>query len=57
MTESDLKYWKTVLNGVVPEHLVTPEVVAYVTSKIRCLILWLKRMLIMVMLSIKVVID
>lgn len=28
MTESDLKYWKTVLNGVVPEHLVTPEVVA-----------------------------
>lgn len=28
MTESDLKYWKTMLNGVVPEHLVTPEVVA-----------------------------
>ena len=28
MTESDLKYWKTVLNGIVPEHLVTPEVVA-----------------------------
>lgn len=28
MTESDLKYWKTVLNEVVPEHLVTPEVVA-----------------------------
>lgn len=28
MTENDLKYWKTVLNGVVPEHLVTPEVVA-----------------------------
>lgn len=28
MTESDLNYWKTVLNGVVPEHLVTPEVVA-----------------------------
>ena len=28
MTESDLKYWKTVLNRVVPEHLVTPEVVA-----------------------------
>lgn len=28
MTESDLKYWKAVLNGVVPEHLVTPEVVA-----------------------------
>lgn len=28
MTESDLKYWKTVLNGVVPEHLVTPEVVS-----------------------------
>lgn len=27
MTESDLKYWKAVLNGVVPEHLVTPEVV------------------------------
>lgn len=28
MTESDLKYWKTALNGVVPKHLVTPEVVA-----------------------------
>lgn len=28
MTESDLKYWKTMLNGVVPKHLVTPEVVA-----------------------------
>ena len=28
MTESDLKYWKTVLNGIVPDHLVTPEVVA-----------------------------
>ena len=28
MTESDVKYWKAVLNGVVPEHLVTPEVVA-----------------------------
>ena len=28
MTESDLKYWKAVLNRVVPEHLVTPEVVA-----------------------------
>lgn len=28
MTESDLKYWKTVLGPVVPEHLVTPEVVA-----------------------------
>lgn len=28
MTKSDLKYWKAVLNGVVPEHLVTPEVVA-----------------------------
>lgn len=28
MTESDLKYWKAVLNGVVPEYLVTPEVVA-----------------------------
>lgn len=28
MTESDLKYWKAVLNGVVPEHLITPEVVA-----------------------------
>lgn len=28
MIESDLKYWKTMLNGVVPEHLVTPEVVA-----------------------------
>nr|DAG96861.1 MAG TPA: Nucleotide modification associated domain 1 [Crassvirales sp.] len=28
MTESDLTYWKAALNGVVPKHLVTPEVVA-----------------------------
>lgn len=28
MTEIDLKYWKATLNGVVPEYLVTPEVVA-----------------------------
>ena len=28
MTESDLNYWKAVLNGVVPKYLVTPEVVA-----------------------------
>lgn len=28
MTESDLNYWKAILNGVVPKHLVTPEVVA-----------------------------
>lgn len=28
MTESDLNYWKAVLNGVVSKHLVTPEVVA-----------------------------
>lgn len=28
MTESDLKYWQAVLGTVVPEHLVTPEVVA-----------------------------
>ena len=28
MTENDLNYWKATLNGVVPEHLVTPEVVA-----------------------------
>ena len=28
MTENDLNYWKAALNGVVPEHLVTPEVVA-----------------------------
>lgn len=28
MTENDLKYWKAVLGTVVPEHLVTPEVVA-----------------------------
>lgn len=28
MTESDLKYWKAVLGLVVPEHLVTPEVIA-----------------------------
>lgn len=28
MTKSDLNFWKTVLNGIVPEHLVTPEVVA-----------------------------
>lgn len=28
MTESDLNYWKAALNGVVPNQLVTPEVVA-----------------------------
>lgn len=28
MTESDLKYWKATLNKVVPDYLVTPEVVA-----------------------------
>lgn len=28
MTESDLKYWKDAFNGIVPKHLVTPEVVA-----------------------------
>lgn len=28
MTENDLNYWKAALNGVVPKHLVTPEVVA-----------------------------
>lgn len=28
MIESDLNYWKATLNGVVPKHLVTPEVVA-----------------------------
>ena len=28
MTESDLNYWKAALNGVIPKHLVTPEVVA-----------------------------
>lgn len=28
MTESDLNYWKATLNGVVPKHLITPEVVA-----------------------------
>ena len=28
MTESDLNYWKVTLNGVVPKHLVTPEVIA-----------------------------
>lgn len=28
MTESDLNYWKAVLNGIVPKQLVTPEVVA-----------------------------
>lgn len=28
MTENDLKYWKTALNGVVPKELITPEVVA-----------------------------
>ena len=28
MTENDLNYWKAALNGVVPEYLVTPEVVA-----------------------------
>lgn len=28
MTKSDLNYWKSALNGVVPKKLVTPEVVA-----------------------------
>lgn len=28
MTENDLKYWKTALNGVVPKELITLEVVA-----------------------------
>ena len=28
MTESDLKYWKQSLSGVVPKELITPEVVA-----------------------------
>lgn len=28
MTKSDLNYWKSALNGVVPKELVTPEVVA-----------------------------
>ena len=28
MTESDLKYWKQALSGVVPKELITPEVVA-----------------------------
>lgn len=28
MTESDLNYWKATLNKVVPDYLVTPEVVA-----------------------------
>ena len=28
MTENDLNYWKAALNGVVPKHLVTPEVVS-----------------------------
>lgn len=28
MTENDLNYWKTALSGVVPKHLVTPEVVS-----------------------------
>lgn len=28
MTENDLNYWKAALNGVVPDYLVTPEVVA-----------------------------
>lgn len=28
MTENDLNYWKSALNGVVPKELVTPEVVA-----------------------------
>lgn len=27
MTENDLNYWKTALNGVVPKELITPEVV------------------------------
>lgn len=28
MTESDLKYWKQALSGIVPKELITPEVVA-----------------------------
>lgn len=28
MTESDLNYWRAAFNGIVPKHLVTPEVVA-----------------------------
>lgn len=28
MTENDLNYWKSALNGVVPKELITPEVVA-----------------------------
>lgn len=43
MTESDLKYWKATLNGVVPEHLVTPEVVALRDQQNRMLNLMAKK--------------
>lgn len=43
MTESDLNYWKAALNGVVPKHLVTPEVVALRDQQNRMLNLMAKK--------------
>lgn len=43
MTESDLNYWKSALNGVVPKHLVTPEVVALRDQQNRMLNLMAKK--------------
>lgn len=43
MTENDLNYWKAALNGVVPKHLVTPEVVALRDQQNRMLNLMAKK--------------
>ena len=43
MTESDLKYWKTALNKVVPDYLVTPEVVALRDQQNKMLTLMAKK--------------
>lgn len=43
MTESDLNYWKAALNGVVPKHLVTSEVVALRDQQNRMLNLMAKK--------------
>lgn len=57
MIESDLNYWKVALNEVVPKELITPEVVALRDQQNKMLNLMAKRMLIMIMLSIRVVIN
>ena len=43
MTESDLKYWKATLNKVVPDYLVTPEVVALRDQQNKMLNLMVKK--------------